>query len=447
MRIAYLECFSGISGDMFLGALVDAGVSPRLLEETVAALGVGAKLEISSVVRSGISATKVNVWVDGEKDMPREEYWAKQDEERALSPAKAQHGHEHAHGHDHDHEHSRAGAPVPHQHEHAHPHRGLKEIRRLILTAAISESAKTTAIRTFEALGAAEAKIHNVPIESIHFHEVGAVDAIVDIVCAAVGAEALGVDEIVCSALNVGGGTVKCAHGTFPVPAPATVELLKDASVYSSGIQAELVTPTGAAIAKTLATRFSAFPEMKIEKSAYGAGSRDFPGHPNVLRIVIGESLPALAGKTKYETISVLEANLDDLNPQVFGYVMDRLLEEGALDVFGKPVQMKKNRPGTLLTVLCKPEDAEKLTQLVFSETTTLGVRRREESRQTLARRWENVRTEWGEVRIKIASMNGTVTNYAPEYEDCRRIAAEHHVPLKTVMQEASRVYSRDKKH
>jgi uncharacterized protein (TIGR00299 family) protein len=362
------------------------------------------------------------VWVDGEKDMPREEYWAKQDVERA-------------------------GAPVPHQHEHAHPHRGLKEIRQIILAAAISESAKTTAIRTFEALGAAEAKIHNVPIESIHFHEVGAVDAIVDIVCAAVGAEALGVDEIVCSALNVGGGTVKCAHGTFPVPAPATVELLKDASVYSSGIQAELVTPTGAAIAKTLATRFSAFPEMKIEKSAYGAGSRDFPGHPNVLRIVIGESLPALAGKTKYETISVLEANLDDLNPQVFGYVMDRLLEEGALDVFGMPVQMKKNRPGTLLTVLCKPEDAEKLTQLVFSETTTLGVRRREESRQTLARRWENVRTEWGEVRIKIASMNGTVTNYAPEYEDCRRIAAEHHVPLKTVMQEASRAYSRDKKH
>jgi uncharacterized protein (DUF111 family) len=180
---------------------------------------------------------------------------------------------------------------------------------------------------------------------------------------------------------------------------------------------------------------------MKIEKSAYGAGSRDSPGHPNVLRLVVGEALPALATKTKSETISVLEANLDDLNPQVFGYVMDRLLEEGALDVFGIPVQMKKNRPGTLLTVLCKPEDAEELAQLIFSETTTLGVRRREESRQTLARRWESVRTEWGEVRIKIASMNGTVTNYAPEYEDCRRIAAEHHVPLKTVMQEAARAY------
>jgi uncharacterized protein (TIGR00299 family) protein len=454
MRIAYLECFSGISGDMFLGALVDAGVSPGLLEKTVEALGVGAKLEISKVMRSGISATKVDVWVDGKKDMPREEYWAKQDV--VPGPAKAHHDHEYAHGHNHHHEHSHhhesgsheqspTNAPAPH--EHGHSHRGLSEIRTIISASAISDSAKTTAIAIFEALGAAEAKIHNVPVESIHFHEVGAVDAIVDIVCAAVGAEALGVDGIVCSALNVGGGSVKCAHGTFPVPAPATVELLKNAPVYSSGIEAELVTPTGAAIAKTLATRFGAFPEMKIEKSAYGAGSRDFPGHPNVLRIVIGEAVPVLTGKTRSETISVMEANLDDLNPQVFGYVMDRLLEEGALDVFGMPVQMKKNRPGTLLTVLCKPEDAEKLIQLIFSETTTLGVRRREESRQTLARRWESVRTEWGEVRIKIASMNGTVTNYAPEYEDCRRIAAEHHVPLKTVMQEASRAYSREKKH
>jgi uncharacterized protein (TIGR00299 family) protein len=275
----------------------------------------------------------------------------------------------------------------------------------------------------------------------VHFHEVGAVDAIVDIVCAAVGVEALGVDEIICSPLNVGGGVMKCAHGTFPVPAPATVELLKDAPVYSSGLQAELVTPTGAAIVKTLASRFAAFPEMKIEKSGYGAGSQDFPGHPNVVRLTVGEAASTLAAKTASETITVLEANLDDLNPQVFGYVMDRLLEEGALDAFGMPVQMKKNRPGMLLTVLCRPEDAGKLAQLIFTETTTLGVRRRDEMRQTLARRWENVGTPWGEVRIKIASMNGTVTNYAPEYEDCRRIAAEHHVPLKTVMQEAAQVY------
>jgi uncharacterized protein (TIGR00299 family) protein len=441
MRIAYLECFSGMSGDMFLGALVDAGVAPRLLEETVAALGIGARLEISRVVRSGIAATKVDVYVHGEKDLPRSS---------GVPPASRRdggatpHPHQHElHGHTHAHPGESSRAEVPAQDEHRHEHgRGLTEIREIISEASISEAAKKTAIAIFEALGWAEAKIHNTSIESVHFHEVGAVDAIVDIVCAAVGVEALRVDEIICSPLNVGGGTVKCAHGTFPVPVPATLELLADAPLYSSGLQAELVTPTGAAIVKTLAARFAAFPEMKIEKSGYGAGSRDFPGHPNVVRLTVGETTSnALAAKTASGTITVLEANLDDLNPQVFGYVMDRLLEEGALDAFGIPVQMKKNRPGTLLTVLCKPEDAGKLAQLVFTETTTLGVRRRDEMRQTLARRWESVGTPWGAVKIKIASMNGTVTNYAPEYEDCRRIAAEHHVPLKTVMQEAARAY------
>ncbi len=442
MRIAYLECFSGMSGDMFLGALVDAGVPARVLEETVTALGIGAKLEISRVVRSGISATKVDVWTHGEKDLPREEYWAKEHVARALLPADSCHEHEHSHDHHHHHEHSSAGetlqtaVSVPHEHT-----RGLSEIREMITKAAISGTAKKTAIAIFETLGAAEAKIHNVPVEQVHFHEVGAVDAIVDIVCAAVGAEALGVDEIVCSPLNVGGGTVQCAHGTFPVPAPATVELLRGAPVYSSGVEAELVTPTGAAIVRTLASRFAAFPEMKVDKSGYGAGSRDFLGHPNVVRLTVGETAPQLATKTALETLTVLEANLDDLNPQVFGYVVDRLFEEGALDVFGMPVQMKKNRPGNLLTVLCKPADAAKLTDLIFAETTTLGVRRHDETRQALARRWENVQTQWGEVRIKIGSMNGTVTNYAPEYEDCRRIATEHHIPLKTVMQEATRMY------
>ena len=249
-----------MSGDMFLGALVDSGVSPRMLEDAVAALNIGARLEISRVVRSGISATKVDVWVDGEKDLPREVYWE-------------QKGQAHSHDHRHEHEPEHQHRPLPHEHSHG---RGLTEIRQIISAAAISDRAKRTAITIFEALGAAEAKIHDTSVEGVHFHEVGAVDAMVDIVCAAVGAEALGVDEIVCSPLNVGGGTVKCAHGTFPVPAPATVELLKDAPVYSSGVQAELVTPTGAAIAKTLASRFAAFPEMKIDKSGYGAGTRDF---------------------------------------------------------------------------------------------------------------------------------------------------------------------------
>ncbi len=395
MRIAYLDCFSGMSGDMFLGALVDAGVPPRLLEETVASLKIGARIQVTHVTRSGISATKVDVDPRGET---------------------ALHSHHHPHEHQHEHE------------------------------AGIAESAKQTALAIFEALGKAEAKIHNVDIEKIHFHEVGAVDAMVDICCAAVGAEALGVDEIICSPLNVGGGTVKCAHGTLPVPVPATVELLRDAPVYSSGIQAELVTPTGAAIVKVLAKRFGTFPEMKIEKSGYGAGGRDLPGHPNVVRLTIGESLPELATQTSREIVTVLEANMDDLSPQVFGYVMDRLLEEGALDCFAVPVQMKKNRPGTLLTVLCKPEDAGQLSQIVFAETTTLGVRQREERRQILARKWVTVPTQWGEVRMKIASMNGTVKNYAPEYEDCRKIAAERKVPLKSVMNEAMEAYGKSRR-
>jgi hypothetical protein len=449
MRIAYLDCFSGISGDMFMGALVDAGVPAQLFEETVAALDIGATVEISRVDRGGISATKVDVYVYGEKDLPRDAY---------LERSSHKHGPSHEHGegrdsHSRTHEHvqlrehnyargsqedSRAGAPAPHEHS-----RGLKEIRDIIRKAGISESAKNTAISIFEALGAAEAKVHNSDIETIHFHEVGAVDAIVDIVCAAVGAEALNVDEFICSPLNVGGGTVKCAHGTFPVPAPATVELLKEAPVYSSGLQVELATPTGVAILRTLVKRFAPFPDMKIEKAAYGAGTRNFPGHANVVRLTLGETQAELATKTTQETIAVLEANLDDLNPQVFGYVMDRLLEEGALDAFGVPVQMKKSRPGTLLTVLCKPEDAAKFSQLIFTETTTLGVRRHDEKRQTLARKWITVTTRWGDVRLKVASMNGTVTNYAPEYEDCRRIAADHHVPLKRVMNETVEAYLR----
>jgi hypothetical protein len=263
----------------------------------------------------------------------------------------------------------------------------------------------------------------------------------VDIVCASVGAEALDVDEIVCSPLNLGGGTVKCAHGTLPVPAPATLELLKAAPVYSSGIQAELVTPTGAAIVKALAKRFAPFPRMTVERIGYGAGTRDFPVHANVVRLTVGEVQPELAADLPHDTICVLEANIDDLNPQVFGYVLDGLLEAGALDVFGMPVQMKKNRPGMLLTALCRPEDASNLIHLIFTETTTLGVRQREEKRQVLARKWVTVATRWGDVRLKIASMNGTVTNYAPEYEDCRRIATERHVPLKSVMQEALQLY------
>jgi uncharacterized protein (TIGR00299 family) protein len=445
MRIAYLECFSGISGDMFLGALIDAGVPPELFTRTVEALGVDARLEISRVDRSGISATKVDVLVAGEKELPREEFWSK--EQAAHSHEhdhKHDHGHEHHHKHEHHHDHEAAHAT---DHGHKHAHRGLKEIRKIINRSSISASVKERAIAIFTALGEAEARVHNTDIESIHFHEVGAVDAIVDIVCAAVGSEALGVDDWICSPLNVGGGTVECAHGTFPIPAPATLDLLRNAPVYSGQIRKELVTPTGAAIVHVLAKRFGGFPSMKTEKIGYGAGSRNIKNFPNVVRLTVGE---ATAVEHKHaavptEEIAILEANVDDMTPQIFGYVMERALAAGALDVFGTGVQMKKNRPGMLLTVLCRPEDKNRLTQLIFAETTTLGVRMRQETRATLARRHVAVQTRWGEVRMKLAGVNGSISNYAPEYEDCRRIAEQQNVPLKTVMQEAVKVYLEEK--
>src|ERR1017187_5733525 len=343
MRIAYLDCFSGIRGVVFLGALEDTGVSPKLLEDTVAALDIGARLEISRVVRGGITATKVDVYSNGEKDLPREVFWQQQ-----------------GHGHTHDHQHLEpvlGQSAVTTQHDHSHDNhshhthshgRSLTEIRAIIGKAALSSTAKATAIRIFEALGEAEAEIHETTVDAVHFHEVGAVDAMVDIVCAAVGAESLAIQEWVCSPLNVGGGTVKCAHGTLPVPAPATLKLLRDAPVYSSGPQVELVTPTGAAIVKTLSSRFASFPAMKIETTGYGAGTRDFPEHPNLLRLTIGEALetdgaspsqsssPSSTGASPSATndkITVLEANLDDLSPQVFAYAMERLLAEGALDI------------------------------------------------------------------------------------------------------------------
>ena len=439
MRIAYLDGFSGISGDMFLGALVDAGVPLELFQKTVAALDLGITLEASRVDRNGISATKVDVIVNGQKDLPREEFWA-QAEDRA-----ARHSHSHAdHVHDHEHTPGDGGA-------HAHG-RNLHTILQIIETAPISDRAKQTASEIFVALGIAEAKVHNVDIAEIHFHEVGAADAIADIICAAVGAEALAVDHFLSSPLNVGGGTVKCAHGVMPVPAPATLELLKGIPVYSGEVQKELVTPTGAAIVRVLAKSFGPRPVMTLEKIGYGAGARDFPQHSNVLRLTVGEIVEsgALAANPNAEMqedeIVVLEANLDDLSPQIIGYLAEQLLSGGALDVFSTAVQMKKSRPGTLLTVLAKPHDEPKLRELIFRESSTLGIRSRRENRHILARRHESVQTQWGEIRIKIGSKAGADSQFAPEYEDCRRIAAEHHVPLKTVMQEALRLYL-DKKN
>ena len=436
MRIAYLDCFSGISGDMFLGALIDAGVSPDLLRDTVRALNVGAELEITKVLRNGISATKVDVVVHGEKDLPREEFWAREQEHA--------HGHQHEHHHHTEHGHSHVSEET---HPHHHEHRGLKEILGIIEAAPIAGTAKKTAVAIFQALGEAEARIHNKDLDSIHFHEVGSVDAIVDIVCAAVGADALAIDEWHCSPLNVGGGVVHCAHGTLPVPAPATVELLKGAPTYSSGIQKELVTPTGAAIVRTLVRKFGDFPSITILGSGYGAGSRDLPGHSNVLRLSLGDSVivSKRGDAGDGDTITVLEATIDDMTPQVFGFVLEQLLEHGALDAYGLPVQMKKSRPGMLITVLARNEDAQLLAEIIFAETTTIGLRTREERRMTLEREFVTVETQWGNVRIKVARIHGEETNAMPEFEDCRRIALEHRIALKRVMTEAMRAYMQQK--
>ncbi|MGC1872506.1 MAG: nickel pincer cofactor biosynthesis protein LarC [Acidobacteriaceae bacterium] len=406
MRIAYLECFAGISGDMFLGALVDAGVDRKLLHDAVAALNIGATLEIEKVDRSGINASKVHVLVDGAS---------------AESAANSTHTHHHSH------------------HEHHQHGRSLSVIRTMIENAPLAAAAKATAIRAFELLGESEAKIHNVPIETIHFHEVGAVDSIADIVAGAVGAHALAAASWICSPLNVGGGTVECAHGTFPVPAPATMDLLQGVPTYSSGIQMELVTPTGAALVRALNCTFGPAPSMCVDKIGYGAGSRNPKRFPNVVRLSVGDASDSasIAG----DTIVVMETAVDDLNPQVLGDFTDRALQAGALDVMCSSVHMKKNRLATLITILCDRAHAEPLQQLLFRETSTLGVRVREERRAYLDRKFVSVQTQWGEIKIKIGLLNGVEVNAAPEYEDCRRCAAEHSVPLKLVMQTALAIY------
>jgi uncharacterized protein (TIGR00299 family) protein len=321
MRIAYLECFAGISGDMLLGALIDAGVPLEVLTEAAAALGLGVEVKIERVDRSGISCAKVHVLEGGQL-------------------AEQQHSHEHDH---HSHEH--AHAP-----KHSHG-RSLTGIRKLIEAALLAEPVKKTAIRTFELLGQSEAKIHGVDIEKIHFHEVGAVDAIVDIVAASAGIHHLQIDRWFCSAVNVGGGMVECAHGTFPVPAPATADLLRGYPTYSAHVEKELVTPTGAALLRVLGPAFGVQPAMRVERIGYGAGTRNPKGFPNALRLSVGD---ADVAELLTETVTVLETALDDLSPQVLAWVAESALVAGALDVMLTPVVMKKGRAGTLLTVLCE---------------------------------------------------------------------------------------------
>jgi uncharacterized protein (TIGR00299 family) protein len=427
-RILYFDCFNGASGDMVLGALLDAGLP---LDELRAALGSlaidGASVSAERVLRAGVSATKFRV--HGE-DGARETH------------AHDHHEHRHDHPHDHGHGHAHAPAAVAHQrHETLDSarggHRSLAEINALIDRSALSPEGRTRAKALFHRLGEAEAAIHQVPLDKIHLHEVGALDSIIDIVGAGFALEWFHADRIVSSPLNVGGGMVHSAHGHFPVPAPATVRLLDGAPVYSSGIQSELLTPTGALLVTGYATSFGPMPAMTIARAGYGAGDRDLPGTPNVLRVIVGESDEHSAT----ERIVVLECEIDDMNPQIFGLVMDRLYAAGALEVYFASVQMKKNRPGTLLTVLAKLEQRAQLTDIVFRETTTIGVRYHEVMRERLAREIISVDTPLGTVRFKEARLGGRVVNSTPEFEDCLRIASEQSVPLKDVQLAANKAY------
>ena len=393
MKLAYFDCFSGISGDMTLGALVDAGCSLELLRSGLEGLQIpGWTISSEKVWKNGMAATFVRV--------------ATEDQAK---------------------------------------HRSLSSILEIFDKAQLSESVRKNAAAIFRKLGEAEASVHDVALEKIHFHEVGAVDAIVDIVGACIAFDALGIEKFACSPLNVGGGTAKMAHGVLPVPAPATAKLLQGKPTYSNGVQRELVTPTGAAIVSTLCDSFGPQPQMTVSSIGYGAGSIELEGQPNVVRIMIGEAADKVITGFD-EEISVIEANLDDMNPQIYGYFLEKALAAGALDVYTTPVQMKKNRPGTLLTLLCKPQDTNSLMSLVFAETTTFGARTYRAQRRTLPRESVNVHTQFGDVRVKLSRVNGRILHVAPEFDDCRKLAVEKNVSLQRVFNEAMRSYDASSK-
>jgi uncharacterized protein (TIGR00299 family) protein len=414
MRIAYLDTFAGISGDMFLGALLEAGVPARVLHDATAAMNIGASLKIETVTRSGISATKAHVLVDDQ-----------------LAES---------HAHPHVPQPESTSPEVFHSPSH-NSHRSLQDIVNITENSNLQKQVKSTTLNIFNLLANSEAKIHNTPIEEIHFHEVGAVDAIVDIVCAAAGIHHLAIDAWYSSPINVGGGMVDCAHGRFPVPAPATADLLRGMPTYSAHIQKELVTPTGAAILKFLSPSFGPQPPMRVDHIGYGAGTRNPESFPNVLRLSVGTS----DEPTPEETVTVLETAIDDLSPQILAHVTERALALGALDVMATAVHMKKNRLGTLLTILTDEQHRPALERLLLTETSTLGIRIRRDRRITLDRTHKTVETPYGPIRIKIGSQAGEELNAAPEFEDCRTAATQHQIPVKLIIQAAIVAYQNTK--
>jgi len=382
--IAYFDCFSGISGDMLLGALVDAGLAIEDLRADLARLPLsGYEISATRVSKGGLAATLVSV--------------------------KA---------------------------EQAPAHRRLHDILDILARADLPGEVTHPARKVFERLAAAEARVHGHAVEEVHFHEVGAVDAIVDIVGAFCGLRRLGIEEVYASALPLGGGWVDTAHGRLPVPAPATVELLRGVPTYGGPVDAELVTPTGAAILTTICRKFGSMPPMTMAAVGWGAGTRDLP-QPNLLRLFLGEP----SKQPREQQLAMIETNIDDMSAELFGYVMERLLEAGALDVYYTPIVMKKSRPATLVSVLCEPPLVGALTEMLFRETTTLGLRVTEVSRRCLDREWRELQTQYGPVRVKIGWLNDEILNIAPEYEDCARIAREKGIPVKLVYEAAREAF------
>ena len=404
MRTLYFDCFSGISGDMTIGALLDLGLDFDYLKSELKKLPVdGYELGSSRVTRSNLSAMKFDVVMGQEK-------------------------HDHHH---HDH----------HHHEHPHFHRKASEILTMIGESSLNANTRRIASNIFTKLAISEGKVHHIAPEDVEFHEVGAVDSIVDTVGAAIGFDALGIERFLCSAINIGSGFIHCQHGVFPVPAPATADLLRHATIYQKHVQTELVTPTGAAILAAVVDRFEAMKGFAVDRIGYGAGTKQFPDFPNCLRLMLGEERSASVEPGSSSRVIVVEANIDDMSPQNFGYVMEKLLAAGALDVFTVPIQMKKSRPGQLLQVLAPPELADALSKIILQETTTIGIRRHTAERTMLVREFVVVDTELGQIKIKVARMDGEVVNFVPEYEDCARIAREKDIPLKRVQALAVNAY------
>ena len=432
--VMYLECASGVAGDMLLAAFLDAGLPVAELRAALGSLGVDHGLRVTKVLRAGVTATHVTVdplpapaavAVAGRAD-------ASYDRLRTRSTPHS-HPHEPGAGHAHPHGPACAG-PGPYVHG---EHRSLKDIVHLIGRSALSAAGRQRAVALFRRLAEVEAAIHGLSVDEVHLHEVGAIDSIIDIVGAVFAFEWWGIDDVVASPLNVGGGTVEIAHGTFTVPAPATVRLLAGVPVYSTGATMELVTPTGALLVSDYAKTYGPLPAMTIRATGYGAGSLDRPGVPNVVRVLVGERHGELAAEPDGAPMLRIECEIDDMSPQLFAPVTDRLFSVGAADVFLTPVQMKKGRPGTLLTVLAAPDRREAVSDVLFRETTTIGVRVERVWRETLERAWESVAVPGGHVRIKVARRRGEIVNAAPEFEDCLHIAQATRRPLKEVQAEA----------